>query len=483
MVDWGGKKVSAQWLQSEIDAITRQMPHMRDPALRDAAGNLVKAMEARVKPAIDATGKVPKDFKQVPNSPRYGRMRGMWVRKEIHNDVVGGARFLASQGGIAEKILGHGGVLTKATQLWKLSKVAMNPPTQMRNFISNAVMLNLSGVPMHRIPQRMIQAGLEIARDGPHWKIAKEYGIGATTFSENELLRMEKEFIDLQARTNKNPIYMAKKIAAIIGNTAGDIYGASEGVFKLAKIIDAMEREGMSGEEAALEAQKWLFDYSLIPSSVQYLRNAPIGMPFICVDEATEILTQRGWLTLDTVQAGDIAASFDMEGESLKWKPIEHVHIQDCDDHLVYVQDRHLDMAMTPNHRCVSYRRRRSAGTVVKSLELVEAQNLKTMDHIPTAAPFDHKPVGEPVPDAWVELVGWYVTEGTNHPKCDQIILSQNEGPDADRIADALSRAGFTWNPREARFRGWQCQASVLPGPCRVRARPEGLGSRQAACS
>ena len=104
MVDWGGKKVSAQWLQSEIDAITRQIPHMRDPALRDAAGNLTKAMEARVKPAIDATGKVPKDFRQVPDSPRYGRMRGMWVRKEIHNDVVGGARFLASQGGIAEKI-------------------------------------------------------------------------------------------------------------------------------------------------------------------------------------------------------------------------------------------------------------------------------------------------------------------------------------------------------------------------------------------
>lgn len=42
-----------------------------------------------------------------------------------------------------------------------------------------------------------------------------------------------------------------------------------------------MEREGKSAEQAALDAQQAIFDYSLIPPSVRYLRNAPVGMPFV----------------------------------------------------------------------------------------------------------------------------------------------------------------------------------------------------------
>jgi hypothetical protein len=53
-----------------------------------------------------------------------------------------------------------------------------------------------------------------------------------------------------------------------------------EALFKTAKIIDAMA-DGMSEEKAALEAQKWLFDYSLVAKEVRYLRNAPIGVPFL----------------------------------------------------------------------------------------------------------------------------------------------------------------------------------------------------------
>jgi hypothetical protein len=46
------------------------------------------------------------------------------------------------------------------------------------------------------------------------------------------------------------------------------------------KIIDDMSK-GIDESTAALNAQKTLFDYSLVPQSVRYLRNAPVGMPFI----------------------------------------------------------------------------------------------------------------------------------------------------------------------------------------------------------
>jgi hypothetical protein len=44
--------------------------------------------------------------------------------------------------------------------------------------------------------------------------------------------------------------------------------------------MDEMAK-GVSEADAVLAAQKTLFDYSLVPPSVRYLRNAPVGMPFI----------------------------------------------------------------------------------------------------------------------------------------------------------------------------------------------------------
>ena len=62
---------------------------------------------------------------------------------------------------------------------------------------------------------------------------------------------------------------------------AGDIYQFFEGSMKLAKMMYEVEQNGLSRDDAYLEAQKWLFDYSEVPRTVRYLRNAPIGVPFV----------------------------------------------------------------------------------------------------------------------------------------------------------------------------------------------------------
>jgi hypothetical protein len=61
---------------------------------------------------------------------------------------------------------------------------------------------------------------------------------------------------------------------------AGDVYQFAEGAMKLAKMMYEVEKNGLSREDAYLEAQKWLFDYSEVPRTVRYLRNAPVGVPF-----------------------------------------------------------------------------------------------------------------------------------------------------------------------------------------------------------
>ena len=216
----------------------------------------------------------------MPDNARYGMLRGMWVRKEIYNDLIGGSQLLPADASIAEAVLGTGGAAAKATSLWKLSKVALNPPTQIRNFVSNAVLLNLSGTPLHRVPQRMVQAINSMVTNDKYWQVAKQYGVtGNTTFANVELLRIRKEFLDIKADSG-NPIAILKKYAAAVGNAAGDVFQITEGMYKTAKIIDAMEGEGMDAEAAALSAHAALFDYSLVPKSVRYLRSAPVGMPF-----------------------------------------------------------------------------------------------------------------------------------------------------------------------------------------------------------
>jgi hypothetical protein len=72
-----------------------------------------------------------------------------------------------------------------------------------------------------------------------------------------------------------------RAFAARLSNAASDVYGTMEAIGKIAKLIDGMEREGKSEADAMIEAHEALFDYSLVSRSVQYLRNQPLGAPFI----------------------------------------------------------------------------------------------------------------------------------------------------------------------------------------------------------
>ena len=121
----------------------------------------------------------------------------------------------------------------------------------------------------------------EIRTNGKHWQAAKKYGITESTFGSQELARIERELIDIESRKS-GAISLAtlKNIGAIIMDFTGDAYQLSESIFKTAKIIDVMKKGG-TADNAALEAQKWLFDYSLVTPSMKYLRNAPVGVPFL----------------------------------------------------------------------------------------------------------------------------------------------------------------------------------------------------------
>ena len=329
----GPRKVTPFWLMAEAERL-RAQSHYLDVDDAAASRTLADRMEEAGRSAMDAmdADKIPDDFKQMPNSPRYGALRGLIVRKEIYNDVVGTLRITTGDESFAERILGHGGLATKATQLWKWSKVAANPPAQIRNFVSNGVLLHLSGVPFHKVPLRVIQAVKQIrakaqgrpASEWKHYDVARRYGVTESTFSAQELLRMERDLLALEAR-NANKISLAtlKHLAGIVMDKTGDWYQFAEALFKTAKIIDAMERQNLSEGDAAIEAQKWLFDYSLVGPSTRYLRNAPVGMPFLtfqlkALPRMLEVARTAPWRFLPYVLTSLVAGMADVDDDDVK---------------------------------------------------------------------------------------------------------------------------------------------------------------------
>ncbi|MER2539910.1 MAG: hypothetical protein ABTQ26_11780 [Azonexus sp.] len=325
---WKGKKVTAYWLRAEADRIERQAEHY-EPAAQAKAVAMVAQMRTEANTTLGKMSSVDhKKFKQIPDTMRYGLLRGMWVRNEIYNDIMGASQIVNADPTWFEDWFGFGGKGTKLTQWWKFSKVALNPPGQIRNFMSNMVMLQLSGIGLHRLPFALVEAGRDIANNGPYWKVAKKYGVTESTFTAQELFRVKRDLVELEAGHGKlSSLRWLMSAGSRFLEKVSDLYQFTEALGKTIKIMEEM-KAGKSEAEAAIEAQKWLFDYSLVPQSVRLARNAPIGMPFITyqikvLPRLLEVAAKYPWRFLPWagllygMQAA-VAAMFGVDDDELK---------------------------------------------------------------------------------------------------------------------------------------------------------------------
>ena len=292
LIDWKGSKVTAFWLSDESKNIRERMIYEPDAAKKAIMARVADQMQTLADPHLNQM--TTENYKRLPTSNRYGALKGLAVRKEIYNDIVATGGFDPDPNMI-DRIFGDkNSSLARGTQFWKMTKTILNLPTQARNFISNAVMLNLSGVPPHMVAKRMLQAMEAMSKNGYAWQVAKKYGIEAGGFNENELRDAQQVLRDyLSSNTTgiMNPKVILNVLAKIT-DKAGNAYQWSEMLFKTAKIIDELERKGVERMPtgaakdkaeglAALEGHKWFFDYSLVPRGIKSLRTMPFGAPFI----------------------------------------------------------------------------------------------------------------------------------------------------------------------------------------------------------
>lgn len=332
LATWNGRKVSALWLKQEAERLRVQSTYMQ-PTPAAAAIKMAEDMEFAASVQSIAKGDSIRNYREVPDSPRYGMLRGVMVRKEIYDDLIGAFSIMPDSPDTAQRLIAG---LTTASRVFKWMKVVASPQAQVRNGISNTIMLNISGVPMWRVPAYYSRAINELNKGGTYATIAEKYGLMSATFSAQELARINTEWTDLQKRlaaqqqhsTSKYAAETAMQIVKELGKKLEDLYGAVESIGKLTKLMHAIEVEGLSESQAALEANKWLFDYSAVPSSVRRLRNLPLGAPFLSYTyfvlprlaeaAAKHPLRILPWLMLPTVLTAMTAALFHVERDDIE---------------------------------------------------------------------------------------------------------------------------------------------------------------------
>ena len=149
-----------------------------------------------------------------------------------------------------------------------------------------------------------------------------------------------------------------------------------------------------------------------------------------CVDSSTEALTDRGWLNYAEIRITDKILSYDQESKKLVWSNIIDIFInENYSGKMHHLTNHGLDMFVTPGHR-----------VLLQDKGLTPVEKISTSDNIIlTGDPVDSVKT-EIYSDAFVELVGWVITEGyiEFRPYSINISIAQNEGHKADRIRNCL---------------------------------------------
>lgn len=292
VIDWKGKMVSPFWMASEIQLmkkVTLPFAEQTDPARAAIVRKEIASMEKLVDkiPGYGPESKIPDGYQRLPDTPRYGVLRGAVVQKGIYDDLVGTFAMVPNTNeSMIGKILGdEQSLLVNANKVWKLGKVTFNIPSQARNVISNIVALNVfGGIPLSKLPKALSAAAKSWSSKDQYWKDAQEYGIQGGTMAAAELKIMFNMMKQYQARGDKDNFFGAMATGRIAAkyllSKPGEFYQNMEVLFKMALFIEN-RKNGKTVSESVDAAHDSLFDYTMVNPNIRWLRNAPLGLPFI----------------------------------------------------------------------------------------------------------------------------------------------------------------------------------------------------------
>jgi SLT domain-containing protein len=301
------RNVSPEFLEAEAKRLQDQI--LPSKPLGSAQRTLVQEIISEYsnlanKARADIPNYAVDKYRQLPNTNRYGDLRGAHVLKEIA-DVVAGDPFFTNEDSSFKSL--ERGVATINT-LFKWGATAAYPVAWVNNVVSNSAMMAFGGLPIHQNLQYRAKAIKEMATNGSRYQDYKDQGLTLSTFAADELGRLQSNFKTQLTPKDRRIMYDDSwfpnlksadgyaQVANIFGkifNGFGNIYQSLEVIDKLALAmyledkganvagIPFINEDKLTPQEAMREANKWLYDYSDVSPKVRKLRKSLLGAPFL----------------------------------------------------------------------------------------------------------------------------------------------------------------------------------------------------------
>jgi len=228
--------------------------------------NTVSEKWAKTADDIVKLGDEASGYRLMPEGDRWGSLSGKFVPNAQWWDL--------------NRVINKGAdsnAIQKFHAAWKANKTVLNPATHFRNMMSNAILNDMGGVPIHRV-DNYIKAAKEYINKGPMYQEAKKVGLGADTYFGSEMAEL---LANIQKGKGGNVFTKLWDGYKGVTNKAGNVYQAEEEFFKLTHYM-SKRAKGLDPLQAYKSAQKSLFDYSRVPDVVDKLRKYPVvGSPFL----------------------------------------------------------------------------------------------------------------------------------------------------------------------------------------------------------
>jgi hypothetical protein len=302
------KKMGIEELSKEVDIAKRV--HKAAPEVVEAKARY-ETLNKQLESIKEGAGRAPKDYVQMPTSEKYGPLSGAYVLKPIAQDVKPLITAIGT-GLMGSKVLaGAIKANQKLMSAFKVGKVALNPPTAFRNVISNMVQLNMSGIPLPKVPYYLIEGLKEIKKKGKDWKAAQKNGVFRTNWGKAEIREILGDLEGLEKQSHLNVFQKLNKVASL--------YGKIDDFFKMAKFLE-QRRNGVAPSKAAIEAHKWGMDYGRVDPTIKAARAniAPfLTYQYKVMPLIAETVAKRPWVLAKYAMIPYLATQAFMKTQNL----------------------------------------------------------------------------------------------------------------------------------------------------------------------
>ncbi len=147
------------------------------------------------------------------------------------------------------------------------------------------------GVPISKFPSLLNKALVEMRDKGKNWEDAQSLGLQGGTMASAELNAAINRLRLYQLRSGNDTSLIGmfariRTVASAFTEKSAELYQLAETLFKFMKYIHDIEQAGPNPtikqkSNAVNAANEALFDYTLVNPNIRWLRQAPIGLPFI----------------------------------------------------------------------------------------------------------------------------------------------------------------------------------------------------------